>query len=86
MWDIEFTQVALSDLSKIDKKHQKRILKKIQYYASLENPRSVAKPMTDFTCWHWRRRIGDWRVIFDIDDDGKIIIVLVVDHRSKVYE
>lgn len=86
MRNIQFTKVALSNLTKIDIQHQKRILKKIQYYASLENPRSAAKPMQDVTCGQWRWRIRDYRVIFDIDDEGKIIIVLIIGHRKEVYE
>lgn len=61
------------------------ILKKIRYFSQLENPCSTAKSMVNYRYGQWRWRIGDWRVIFDIDQEGKIVIVLVVGHRSDVY-
>ncbi len=33
----------------------------------------------------WRIRIGDYRVIYEICDDRRIIIVVVVGHRREVY-
>jgi mRNA interferase RelE/StbE len=33
----------------------------------------------------WRIRIGDYRVIYEICDDRRVIIVVVVGHRREVY-
>ncbi len=33
----------------------------------------------------WRIRVGDYRVIYRIDDDGALVVVLVVAHRREVY-
>jgi mRNA interferase RelE/StbE len=33
----------------------------------------------------WRIRVGDYRVIYDIDDDQRAVTVRVVDNRSDVY-
>lgn len=33
----------------------------------------------------WRYRIGDWRFFFSIDDQGRIVSMLAVDHRSRAY-
>jgi mRNA interferase RelE/StbE len=33
-----------------------------------------------------RYRVGDWRVIYRIDDDQKRVLVLTVAHRGEVYE
>jgi len=35
---------------------------------------------------HYRYRVGDHRVIYRIDHDGCIVIVLVIAHRSGVYD
>jgi mRNA interferase RelE/StbE len=35
---------------------------------------------------HWRVRVGDWRVVYIIDDASKLISVTRVAHRSEVYE
>jgi mRNA interferase RelE/StbE len=34
----------------------------------------------------WRVRIGDYRVIYEIDRNGKKIVVLYIGHRSTVYD
>jgi len=33
----------------------------------------------------WRLRVGDWRVIYDIDDHAGVVTVLRILHRSKAY-
>lgn len=34
----------------------------------------------------WRLRIGDYRAVYLIDEKGKRVLVLFVDHRSEVYD
>jgi len=34
----------------------------------------------------WRVRVGDWRVIYIIDDAAKVVSVMRIAHRRKVYE
>ncbi len=34
----------------------------------------------------WRIRIGDYRVIYSIDDGAKIVDITAIRHRSKAYE
>ena len=35
---------------------------------------------------HWRIRVGDWRVIYIIDDAGRLVSVTRIAHRSEVYD
>ena len=35
---------------------------------------------------YFRYRIGDWRVVYEVDDDGQLVIVLIIAHRSKAYK
>ena len=35
---------------------------------------------------HWRIRIGDWRVVYIIDDAAKLVSVTRIAHRREVYE
>jgi len=35
---------------------------------------------------HLRYRVGDYRVIYRIDEAGKVVIVAIIAHRSEVYE
>ena len=35
---------------------------------------------------HWRVRVGDWRVVYIVDDAAKLVSVTRVAHRREVYE
>jgi mRNA interferase RelE/StbE len=35
---------------------------------------------------YYRFRIGDYRVIYRVDDDGRLVIVALITHRSKAYD
>ncbi len=48
------------------------------------NPRPAGvKKLTDRSAW--RIRIGNYRVVYEIDDQSKIIIVIEIGHRKEVY-
>ena len=34
----------------------------------------------------WRIRVGDWRVVYQVDDDGRIVTITRVAHRREVYD
>lgn len=34
----------------------------------------------------WRIRVGDYRAIYEIDTQKKIVLVLYIGHRSRVYD
>ncbi len=33
----------------------------------------------------WRIRIGDYRIIYDIDDEAKVVVVRRIGHRREIY-
>ncbi len=53
--------------------------------AGLENPRSLGTALTGPMGDLWRYRVGDCRVICDIQDDGLRVLVVRVGSRDKVY-
>ena len=34
---------------------------------------------------YWRYRVGDWRVVYRVDEDNHIVTVVLIVHRSKAY-
>ena len=86
-WRIELTATAAKQLGKLDKSAAKRITTFLrQRLAALENPRSTGKALTGPQLGiYWRYRIGDWRIICDIQDDVLCILVIEVDHRRDIY-
>ena len=79
---VEFSKRAANDLKKLDSSSQKNII------AGLE--RIVVRPY-DFVrklmgSKYYRLRVGDYRVIMDIDNETLIIIVITVGHRKNIYK
>jgi mRNA-degrading endonuclease RelE of RelBE toxin-antitoxin system len=53
--------------------------------ALVESPRAVGHPLHRELTGLWSARRGPYRVIYEIDEDAKIVSVLRVDHRADVY-
>lgn len=78
---ISFQESALKDLKKIDKTESKKILeaiKKLEYYPQVSNIKKL-------TNYHppYRFRIGNYRVLFDIEDEN--IYISYIRHRKEAY-
>jgi len=55
-------------------------------YRLRDNPRPLGcRLLRDHKPPTWRVRVGDWRVLYEIDDDAGIVTVTGVRHRSKAY-
>ncbi|MDO8435649.1 MAG: type II toxin-antitoxin system RelE/ParE family toxin [bacterium] len=87
-WTPHYTHRAVKDLKKIDKPTARRILHKINWFCATGDPLKFSKNLTGPLTGLYRFRIGDWRVIFDINLRGtlSILLVLNVKHRKEVYE
>lgn len=51
-----------------------------------DNPRCAGKGLTANRSGQWRYRIGDYRLICQIDDGKLVILALSIGHRSEVYK
>lgn len=71
----------------MDRQISKRILKKMDFFLKQEDPIKFAKKLKDFSLGEYRFRIGDYRVLFDVDDNGsvQILMILSIKHRREVY-
>jgi mRNA interferase RelE/StbE len=86
-WTIEFDERAKRDLSKLDKPIQKRIRRFLQdRIATANDPRSFGHGLTHNLSSLWRFRVGDYRILCNIEDDRFIVLVVAVGHRSVVYD
>jgi mRNA interferase RelE/StbE len=82
MYKVAFTQRALRDWENVDKDMKVRIAKKLKEYAS--DPLRYAIKLTDSKIGTYRFRIGNYRIIFDIEDNN--IVILRVGLRRSVYK
>jgi len=61
-----------------------RVIEAIQKLA--ENPRPQgARKLIGEMGGAWRIRVGDYRIIYDVDDDERLVIILAALHRREAY-
>lgn len=85
-WTIEYAKTAKDQLRKLDKPVARRIVDMLdQRVAAMENPRQTGKalkgPLGDFWCY----RVGEYRIICDIQDSAITVLVLQIGNRREVY-
>lgn len=87
VWSVEFSDVALRALKKLDKPTAALILgyieKKLQH---CDDPRVMGKPLTANHQGKWRYRIGDYRLLCLLEDERIIITIIEIGHRRDIYK
>lgn len=85
-WTIEYTDVARTQLRKLDKVAARRILDYMdQRIAPLEDARGLGKALQGPLGEFWRYRVGDFRIICDLQDEKLRVLVVRVGNRKDVY-
>lgn len=87
MYKVVFSKDALKQLKKLDKSVAALIVGWIR--KNLENcsdPRAHGKGLTANRSGQWRYRVGDYRILANINDAEITILVISVGHRRDVYE
>ena len=79
-----FTRSAFRQFQKLSCNVQKRIDEKLCFYLDQKDPLQFAELLRDSRFGNWRFRIGDYRVLFDVE--GNKIIVLKIGHRRDIYK
>lgn len=84
-WRIEVNKDVQRSMRRLDKQVAKRIVAKLREISQLEGPRSMGKGLTENMSGLWQYRVGDYRIICDIEDGVLLIVVIDVAHRREVY-
>jgi len=73
---------AVRALQKIEKPIRSRIIRRLRELG--DRPERIGKPLrySDF----WSLRVGDYRVIYEINRDKKQVVIFFIGHRKKVYD
>ncbi|MDD4964270.1 MAG: type II toxin-antitoxin system RelE/ParE family toxin [Gallionella sp.] len=83
---IDYADTARTQLRKLDKQTARRIFDYMnERIAESENPRNTGKALTGGLGSFWRYRIGDYRVICEIQDGALRVLVVEVGNRKEVY-
>lgn len=85
-WTIDYTQSARNQIRKLDKPVAKRILDFMDNrVAPQEDPRTLGKALTGSLGTLWRYRVGDYRIICELQHSAVRVLVVRIGHRREVY-
>lgn len=84
-YQIRYEKTAIDDLKKLPKPIRKRIVEKIEWLAENADKiihKSLQGNLSDF----YKLRVGDYRVIYELDQTNMKIFIDHVGHRRDIYK
>lgn len=86
-YKVELVEEMQRDLAKLDRQVARRILTFLnERVATLDDPRSLGEPLKGSRLGDlWKYRVGDWRVIAEIQDESVCVLILQIGHRREIY-
>lgn len=84
MHKLTYRKSVSKDLRKISKANLQQIIKEIQLLA--HNPRPIGATKLKGTANVYRYRVGDYRIVYEIEDAVLTILIIRVAHRRDVYK
>lgn len=82
MYEIQFEKKALDFLNKLEYNNKKRIWDKLQ--ECKQDPFRYLKHLEQIK--GYKLRVGDYRLIIDVQEDIKVLHILKIDKRERVYD
>ena len=81
---VTLSPMAARQLRKLDAQVRRRIQAALELLAEQPRPPSATRLVGG--AGEWRVRTGDYRIVYEIEDDHLLILVLRLGHRREVYE
>ncbi|MCF0124350.1 MAG: type II toxin-antitoxin system RelE/ParE family toxin [Clostridia bacterium] len=86
-YKVEYSVKAIKNLRKLDKHTRDLIVSWIdKNLVDCENPRIHGKGLVENKSGFWRYRVGDYRIICEIEEEKVIVLVLEIGHRREIYD
>lgn len=74
---------AEKDLARLSLQMQRRVVKRLAQVQA--DPRHFGAVKLAGSTATFRSRVGDWRIVYEIDDSHRIVFVTIIAHRREVY-
>jgi len=86
-WRVEFAKGAQKDLTKLDAPGRDRVLRFLaERVENSADPRNLGEALKGPVVGrYWKYRVGDYRIICDLQDTLFLVLVVRVGHRREVY-
>jgi mRNA interferase RelE/StbE len=86
MWSLRYSDAALKQLRKIDPAQRNIVLSWMSKHVDCcEDPRTNGKSLVGDLSEKWRYRIGNYRVLCEINDETLTVLAIKVGHRKEIY-
>ena len=85
-YEVSFTEVAFKSLQRCSLKDKNLIIRNIEQLADDPFRKSNVKKLVDFDAAAFRMRVGNYRVLFDREDDLKVIDIIDILQRKQAYQ
>lgn len=86
-YNVEYSQKAIKQLKKMDNYTKIMLINWItKNLVDCENPFLHGKELKGNLKGQWRYRVGDYRIITEVQDNKLVILVLVIGHRREIYK
>jgi mRNA interferase RelE/StbE len=83
-YSVDVKPAATKEIEALPDNALSRVIRKVESLAQTPRP-AGCKKLKGYKD-QWRVRVGDWRVVYIIDDEAKLVSVTRVAHRSEVYK
>ena len=80
---ITFARSARRELERLERPIAARILDRIETLA--DDPRPPGSRKLHGRNAYWRLRVGDYRVLYSVDDEKRVIDIVAIGHRRDIY-
>jgi mRNA interferase RelE/StbE len=86
-WTIEYDILVQKQIKKLDPQTRNRIRSFLhERLVQLDNPRTIGEALQGSELGnYWRYRVGDYRILCDIQDNRLVVLVIEIGHRREVY-
>ena len=85
-WQIKCKKRAIKKLEKLDEITHNKIIDKLNNIVNAGDPYCTGKSLKGNFKGYWRYRVGDYRIVCEIKDKEKTILVNNVAHRREAYK
>lgn len=86
IYELKYEAKAVKQIKKLDPATRNLIKTWIEKnLLNTDNPRQHGKGLTGTLSQYWRYRVGDYRILAEINDTEIVIIIVEVGHRREIY-
>jgi mRNA interferase RelE/StbE len=84
-YEIRLSNRATKDLDKLNRDTQRRMVRRLEAIGEAPWDGRLSEPLTNQGELR-KSRVGGWRIIFSVDDENKVVNVVMIERRGQVYK